>query len=440
MRGDVVVVGGGIAGLSAAALLAQRGYAITLLEEKPRLGGRLAPKEGPLGSPAFALLREGRRNGLARVFHHLGEALPLCALDTPRVALGGEWERVPERPRDLVRTRFLGLHGAREWWEAWRSLHREPLESLRGESLLGALGPFASEEAETLLAVSAGLHGGVADVDRASAERVAEMVRSRKGARPRWAVPSGSWDTVVERLRDRLLAAGGSVRVATRATRIDGTAPRFRLQTSAGELEARAIVLAVPPVEASTIASSVLPRALTSSLRTLQPVTGYRLDVTLRRPPTDLACLLATPEPFSFGYVPSNVDVGAAEEGKARLSWFFPLPAHRMLDASFLEASRHLLHGLLAGLLPGIWSDAVSSRLEPCSAANAAPIVGQDRDALPSVDTGVSGIVLAGDATRTEGSGLEAAARSALEAVEVLEEQWTGVRAVREAREPDASA
>ena len=39
---DVIVVGGGIAGLSAAAYLARAGVAVTLFEKSARLGGRAA--------------------------------------------------------------------------------------------------------------------------------------------------------------------------------------------------------------------------------------------------------------------------------------------------------------------------------------------------------------------------------------------------------------
>src|SRR6266516_3675604 len=40
MNGKVIVIGGGLAGLAAAAALAPRGFAVTLLESRGRLGGR----------------------------------------------------------------------------------------------------------------------------------------------------------------------------------------------------------------------------------------------------------------------------------------------------------------------------------------------------------------------------------------------------------------
>ena len=43
----VLIVGGGLAGLSAAAALANRGLKITLLESRPRLGGRASSFTDP---------------------------------------------------------------------------------------------------------------------------------------------------------------------------------------------------------------------------------------------------------------------------------------------------------------------------------------------------------------------------------------------------------
>src|SRR5512146_2256510 len=45
---DVVVIGGGVAGLSAAHGLAQRGFRVALVEARDRLGGRIATVHDPM--------------------------------------------------------------------------------------------------------------------------------------------------------------------------------------------------------------------------------------------------------------------------------------------------------------------------------------------------------------------------------------------------------
>jgi monoamine oxidase len=48
---SVIVVGGGVAGLAAAQYLTARGHAVTVLEARPRLGGRVFTNATALGLP-----------------------------------------------------------------------------------------------------------------------------------------------------------------------------------------------------------------------------------------------------------------------------------------------------------------------------------------------------------------------------------------------------
>ncbi|NDD68780.1 MAG: FAD-dependent oxidoreductase, partial [Synechococcaceae bacterium WB9_4xC_028] len=71
---DVIVIGGGIAGLTAAALLARHGLQVTLLEAHHQLGGcagtfRRGPYTFDVGATQVAGLEPGGSH--ARIFKHL---------------------------------------------------------------------------------------------------------------------------------------------------------------------------------------------------------------------------------------------------------------------------------------------------------------------------------------------------------------------------------
>ena len=57
---DVIVVGGGLTGLTAASLLHQTGHSTVVLEAAARVGGRICPREPPPNADALALAKSLR--------------------------------------------------------------------------------------------------------------------------------------------------------------------------------------------------------------------------------------------------------------------------------------------------------------------------------------------------------------------------------------------
>jgi protoporphyrinogen/coproporphyrinogen III oxidase len=104
-RRRVTVVGGGIAGLAAAFLLAERGLDVTVLEGSPRLGGKLAVSEVaglPVDAGAEALL--ARRPEGTDLIGAVGLS---AGLVRPGPTSAGIWTRGEVRP--LPRRQFMGV-------------------------------------------------------------------------------------------------------------------------------------------------------------------------------------------------------------------------------------------------------------------------------------------------------------------------------------------
>ncbi len=161
----MVVVGAGIAGLTAAALLAKAGLSVELLEAHHQCGGcagtfRRGPYVFDVGATQVAGLEEGNGSpaGIhARLFRHLGvappPAVPLdpgCVVD---LADGSEPVRIWRDPERWRRERLQQFPGSERFWALCDAVHqanwafasRDPVLPPRNwwdlGQLLSALGP-----------------------------------------------------------------------------------------------------------------------------------------------------------------------------------------------------------------------------------------------------------------------------------------------------------
>ena len=109
---DVIVVGGGLAGLVGATVLARAGRSVVLLEKSSRLGGRggsYAEADFQFNLGPHALYRNG---AAARTLAELG--IPYTGgvpVGGRRLICGGRSHRFPAGLRSLLMTRALSLRG-----------------------------------------------------------------------------------------------------------------------------------------------------------------------------------------------------------------------------------------------------------------------------------------------------------------------------------------
>ena len=268
----VAVVGGGIAGLSAAYDLARAGAEVVLHEADDRVGGKLrsVPFAGTVldAAPDAFLARRPEALQLCEELGLAGELVSPAATSSyvwSRGALrpvpSGHVLGVPTDARAVAASGILSRRGAlraalEPWW---------PGRALRDDTTVGELvrrrygGEVAARLVDPLIG---GINAGHTDrlsVDTvapqiaAAARRRHSLTRALRSLPPPAAGPvfhslPGGMARLTERLAEAIAAAGGSIRTRSEVTSLD-------------DLEADGVVLAVPGFAAGPLLRAVAPAA-----------------------------------------------------------------------------------------------------------------------------------------------------------------------------------
>jgi len=267
--GDVVVVGGGLAGLVAARRLTARGADVSLFEREPTVGGRVRSThaEGYTFDRGFQVLftaypavrRELDLDALSLRSFRPGAVI---ARDGQRSTLAdplGDPEAIVESAlnrdvtvRDKLRTLALrrDLAGV------------DPATLLDGDGADRTTGEYLRDRGfseKFLENFAAPFYGGITlDRDLGTSARVFEYTFSML-SRGRTAVPAGGMGEVSAQLADRAAAVGVDVETEAAVTAVDAREDGATVELDGESVDADAVVVATDPRAASELTDVSTP-------------------------------------------------------------------------------------------------------------------------------------------------------------------------------------
>jgi phytoene dehydrogenase-like protein len=251
---DVIVVGGGIAGLVAAAFASKSGADVLLLEGAPAFGGRARTRNVSgyrFNRGAHALYRGGF---LDKILHDLGVAV---TGNVPDLAAGffvsdNKLHRAPFSAAGLAETNLLSDAEKREMASLFRRLIDRSTETPPGTSLeeaLAALSP--SSKVRSVLAAMVRLTSLV-HAPR-TADGLALLDQLHGGLTRNVVYLDGGWGTAIDGLRSACVELGVGLRSSGRVASVERGPPWRAMLADGTVLTARAVILAVNPAQATKL-------------------------------------------------------------------------------------------------------------------------------------------------------------------------------------------
>jgi phytoene dehydrogenase-like protein len=404
---DVAIVGGGLAGLTAATLLGRAGKSVVVYERSDSLGGRAATRNidgfhfnlGP-----HALYRGGHA---MRVLEEMGITIGEAPVGTSGATAVRDnvVHPLPGTLMSMLRSRLLSFSGRMEVMRFFATVTRidtraqdhVPLEQYLNEHIRTH---DARMFIETLIRVATYSNsprelsaGGALDQFRMVLQGGVTYL-------------NGGWQTLVARLRDAALAAGAIVHTGTTIRSLD-------------TIPANVFVLALPPKSVASILGKAAGSRLLQAIANLKPVQAACLDLGLRTLPEPTRTFSAgVDQPFYFSVHSRWAHL--APSGKVLIHVAKYLPWGEETNPA---NDREELAGFLDVVQPGWWKHVEHERFMPRLNVTQTLVRAADGGLAgrPAVDDpAAENVYIAGDWVGNEGMLADAAFASASRAARLI--------------------
>ncbi|MBU4173725.1 MAG: NAD(P)/FAD-dependent oxidoreductase [Actinobacteria bacterium] len=425
MSSDVIVIGAGYGGLTAAAILAHNGVEVEVLEATGHLGGRASyyRKGGFLVDYGMHGNRYGQKGAAAKALKRIGYKIDFIPMGEPLVYRDSSFMPFPTGVYPFMKSEYLsGMDKAAIISDMVRlSFARTfkkadiPLEEVTHNTDRAEVG--------SLFKLLSGL--GLISPDISVTSTVAFVTFLRKAMRTRETIsyPRHGTSQLIEAL-SQAIKQSGKITTGSRVKSLNITSGKVTgVRLKEEELHSKAVIFAVPLQAFPGMVGDGLPDEFLERCSSIIPTAGISLDLCLSDKVSDIDGPVINPDPVFFGQFTSNMDPDTAPEGKQLTAWFRPLPVDMMNDQRFVKSEQEKLKDVIGGMFPGIIDKIEWERVLKLKMVDGfEPRVGQTAKCRPGTRVlGVENLFLAGDVVSAPGSGGDVAfASGSLAAHEVL--------------------
>ncbi len=423
---DVLVVGGGVAGLSVGAFLSREGIRVLVAERARMLGGRgkcFEYSKGYVVDFGVHALRMADEGAAARVFKKLREKLEVVEPRESGFYYEESWSELPLSVNAIMSSplfdkeelnELLSVLGGvlsaspSDYWDVPLSMWTE--SSFKSERLKW----FVQEVLSKILLIAA-------ESEKTSTGELFDMiqafVKSGKGA----GFAVGGWRSIIDRLTE-IVSENGEVRVKNKVEKIVVEDGRVKGAIVGGEkIRVKSVVVAVPLQGLFKLVDEKwFSRSFIEKVKGMEPTMGISIDYGLSVRACEYDTFMCT-DPWMYGAATSNMDPSLAPQGEQLLTVFSVLKPTDVINKEKVKVEIERIEKKLEEMFPKIKGNVKWKRLLVLRMVDGAALtITQSQEKRPGPKTNVDGLYLAGDTCNGRGAGGDIAFNSAINCAEAI--------------------
>ncbi len=372
MKNGVIIIGGGFAGLGAAALLAKRGRQVLVLEKERRPGGRAGyfERDGFVWQHGQHSHRLEKHGIAAELFETMGAPIDFVDMRDATAYLywNGHLYPRPDGPLQFLSTSMMPLSARVGLLRFYRRVLKTEPGPWYDKSLLDfylTVTPARRRNATIERFLSfIGFTIMMPDPALASAGEVIDFIQRAHKAPVKQGEPRGGSRQLIDKLVRVCNENGASIHLGEPVERIcveNGRAMGVR--TAESHYEAEHVVYAAPLNGLLKIVDpGLFAPEFVSYVTNIEPSRGLSIDFVFDEPPTDIKGGIIGVDVPMWVKFESNFDDSVAPPGKHLHTWAMLFDRHAPLDNETVRATEKRLKDAADNAIPGYLDKVVGER------------------------------------------------------------------------------